>query len=60
MGAIVLLVLPVLKFFYEAVVHQGLIGNFAMRTRWQAHRYVLRQSDGLLPRTTSPAASPPR
>ena len=44
MGAIVLVALPVLKFFYEAVVHQGLLGSFAMRTRWQAHRYVLRQS----------------
>ena len=37
-------VLPLLKFFYEAAVHQGLLGNFAMRTRWQAHRYLLRQS----------------
>jgi ATP-binding cassette subfamily B multidrug efflux pump len=44
MGALVLPVLPFLKFWYEAVIHQGLIGNFAMRTRWQAHRYVLRQS----------------
>ena len=44
MGALVLFVLPVLKFFFEAAVHQGLLGNFAMRTRWQAHRYVLRQS----------------
>ncbi len=24
--------------------HTALLGNFAMRTRWQAHRYVLRQS----------------
>ncbi|MBT4689821.1 MAG: ABC transporter ATP-binding protein, partial [Rhodospirillaceae bacterium] len=37
-------VLPILKFFYESVSHQGLLGNFAMRTRWQAHRYLLRQS----------------
>jgi len=44
MGAVVLVLLPVLKFFYEAVVHQGVLGNFSMRTRWQAHRYVLRQS----------------
>ncbi|MGE3871938.1 MAG: ABC transporter ATP-binding protein [Parvibaculaceae bacterium] len=44
MSALVLVVLPVLKFWYEAVVHQGLIGNFAMRIRWLAHRYVLRQS----------------
>jgi ATP-binding cassette subfamily B multidrug efflux pump len=44
MAALVLIILPVLKFWYEAVVHQGLIGNFAMRIRWLAHRYVLRQS----------------
>ncbi|MGE0238142.1 MAG: ABC transporter ATP-binding protein [Parvibaculaceae bacterium] len=44
MAGVVLFVLPVLKFWYEAVVHQGLIGNFAMRIRWLAHRYVLRQS----------------
>ncbi|HKQ96041.1 MAG TPA: ABC transporter ATP-binding protein [Aestuariivirgaceae bacterium] len=44
MGILVLVVLPVLKLFYEAVVHNGLLGNFAMRIRWQAHRYVLRQS----------------
>jgi ATP-binding cassette subfamily B multidrug efflux pump len=44
MSAVVLLVLPTLKFFYESVVHQGLISSFTMRTRWQAHRYVLRQS----------------
>jgi ATP-binding cassette subfamily B multidrug efflux pump len=44
MSLVVLVVLPILKFFYEAVVHQGLLGNFTMRTRWQTHRYVLRQS----------------
>ncbi len=44
MGLLVLLVLPVLKFLYESIHHQGLLGNFAMRTRWQAHRYLLRQS----------------
>ena len=44
MSLVVLVLLPVLKFFYEAVVHQGLLGNFTMRMRWQAHRYVLRQT----------------
>ena len=44
MAGLVLIVLPVLKFWYEAIYHQGLLGNFAMRVRWQAHRYVLRQS----------------
>ena len=44
MGAIVLVALPVLSFISESVVHQGLRGNYAMRIRWTAHRYVLRQS----------------
>jgi ATP-binding cassette subfamily B multidrug efflux pump len=44
MGAIALIVLPGLNFFSEAVSHQGLRGNYAMRIRWTAHRYVLRQS----------------
>ena len=44
MSILVLVVLPALKFFYNAVSHQGLLGNFAMRIRWQAHRYLLRQS----------------
>ena len=44
MSVLVLILLPILKFLYETSVHQGLLGNFAMRTRWQAHRYVLRQS----------------
>ena len=43
-SAIVLFILPLLKLFFEATVHQGILGNFAMRTRWQAHRYLLRQS----------------
>jgi len=44
MGAIALVVLPFLNFISEAVSHQGLRGNYAMRIRWVAHRYVLRQS----------------
>ena len=44
MSVLVLIVLPVLKLIYEAIVHQGLLGNFAMRIRWDAHRYLLRQS----------------
>jgi ATP-binding cassette subfamily B multidrug efflux pump len=44
MVVLILIVLPGLKLLYESVVHTGLLGNFAMRTRWQAHRYVLRQS----------------
>jgi ATP-binding cassette, subfamily B, multidrug efflux pump len=44
MGVLVLLVLPVLNFISESISHQGLRGAFAMRIRWLAHRYVLRQS----------------
>ena len=44
MGGLVLFVLPFLNFISEAISHQGLRGNFAMRIRWLAHRYVLRQS----------------
>ncbi len=44
MGAIALLLLPFLNFLSESVSHQGLRGNYAMRIRWVAHRYVLRQS----------------
>ncbi len=44
MGAIVLVALPLLSFINESISHQGLRGNYAMRIRWTAHRYVLRQS----------------
>ena len=44
MGGLVLLVLPLLNFISETISHQGLRGNYAMRIRWLAHRYVLRQS----------------
>jgi ATP-binding cassette subfamily B multidrug efflux pump len=44
MGAVALLALPLLNFVSEAIAHQGLRGNYAMRIRWVAHRYVLRQS----------------
>ncbi|MEE9588525.1 MAG: ABC transporter ATP-binding protein [Hyphomicrobiaceae bacterium] len=44
MSILVLIILPALKLLFELLTHQGLLGNFAMRTRWQAHRYLLRQS----------------
>jgi ATP-binding cassette subfamily B multidrug efflux pump len=44
MGALVLIILPLMSFVSEAIQHQGLRGNYAMRIRWLAHRYVLRQS----------------
>ena len=44
MGGVALIVIPGLKFGYEATIHQGLLASFAMRTRYQAHRYLLKQS----------------
>jgi ATP-binding cassette subfamily B multidrug efflux pump len=44
MGALALVALPLLNFVSESIAHQGLRGNYAMRIRWVAHRYVLRQS----------------
>ncbi len=35
---------PVLVILQSLVVHQTLMGNFPMIVRWQAHRYLLRQS----------------
>ncbi len=39
-----LVLMPLLAAMHEAAVHNGLLGNFAMRNRWDAHRYLLRQS----------------
>lgn len=44
LGALILIILPLMALVHNVVLHQGLLGNFAMRTRWQAHRYLLRQS----------------
>ena len=44
MALVVLVLLPVANLIGEMCVNQGLMGNFAMRNRWQAHRYLLRQS----------------
>jgi ATP-binding cassette, subfamily B, multidrug efflux pump len=43
-GALCIIALPVLTFLSDAIELQGLRGNFAMRIRWLAHRYMLRQS----------------
>ena len=39
-----LIVLPTVNVSADSVENQGLRGNYAMRTRWLAHRYMLRQS----------------
>ena len=43
-GLLILVVLPFLEMIHNAVSNQGVRGNFPMRIRWLAHRYVLRQS----------------
>ncbi|MCQ0968827.1 ABC transporter ATP-binding protein/permease (plasmid) [Paracoccus sp. TK19116] len=46
MGALLLIVFPLLNALTSMVMHQTLLGNFPQRVRWQAHRYLLRQSVG--------------
>jgi ATP-binding cassette subfamily B multidrug efflux pump len=43
MSAMLLIALPLVVFLHSTLVHQTLMGNFPMRIRWQAHRYLLRQ-----------------
>ena len=43
-AALALFIQPALSMLNDSVENQGLRGNFAMRIRWQAHRYMLRQS----------------
>lgn len=44
MGLVILLVLPCLVIIQSMLIHQSLLGNYPMRIRWLAHRYVLQQS----------------
>jgi ATP-binding cassette subfamily B multidrug efflux pump len=44
LGALVLVGIPAVVLLQSLFVHQTLIGNFAMRVRWQAHNYLLSQS----------------
>ena len=46
MGLLLLVVMPLLHALTSMVMHQTLLGNFPQRIRWQAHRYLLRQSVG--------------
>ncbi len=45
-GAVVLIAIPLLSFLLSLVSHQTVMGNYPMRIRWLAHRYLLRQSFG--------------
>ena len=44
MGAILLIAIPILQLLFSLLMHQTLMGNLPQRIRWQAHRYLLRQS----------------
>lgn len=44
LAALILVILPLADVFFEMTMHQTLLGNFPQRIRWQAHRYLLRQS----------------
>nr|WP_192867643.1 ABC transporter ATP-binding protein [Thaumasiovibrio occultus] len=44
MSLLVLVGIPCLVLLHSLVVHQILLGNYPMKIRWLAHRYLLRQS----------------
>ena len=44
MAAILVIGLPLLQVIFSLLMHQTLMGNLPQRIRWQAHRYLLRQS----------------
>ena len=44
MGILTLVVIPLLVLIHSAILHQTLLGNYPMAIRWQAHRYLLKQS----------------
>lgn len=46
MSLFILVFIPLLLVFDSMMVHQVLMGNFPMRVRWKAHRYLLGQSYG--------------
>ncbi|MFZ1813585.1 MAG: ABC transporter ATP-binding protein [Rhizobiaceae bacterium] len=44
MAFVLIVILPLIVFLHSVVIHQVLLGNYAMISRWQMHRYLLRQS----------------
>ncbi|OHU88198.1 MULTISPECIES: ABC transporter ATP-binding protein [Pseudoalteromonas] len=44
MTLVTVVALPLLVLFHSAILHQSLLGNYPMSIRWQAHRYLLKQS----------------
>ena len=46
MALVLLVAMPLLNLVSSMIMHQSLMGNFPQRIRWQAHRWLLRQSVG--------------
>lgn len=44
MGLLVLIALPGLVILQALITHQSILGNYPMRIRWLAHKYLLKQS----------------
>ena len=44
LGLFVVIGVPILLFIHSLITHQTLLGNYPMAIRWQAHRYLLKQS----------------
>lgn len=44
MACLVLVVLPGLVMIESMLTHQSILGNFPMRIRWLAHKYLMKQS----------------
>ena len=44
LGLIILFVIPFTVLLHSVIIHQALLGNYPMRIRWLAHRYLLSQS----------------
>lgn len=44
MALVLLVAMPIVTLMHNLVVHQTLLGNYPMKIRWLAHRYLLNQS----------------
>lgn len=44
MALTLLVLMPLVSFLHNLIVHQTLLGNYPMKIRWLAHRFLLNQS----------------
>ena len=44
LGLLIVVGVPILILIHSLITHQTLLGNYPMAIRWQAHRYLLKQS----------------